>query len=315
MMGNYEKKEDIVLSICVPTYNRHQKVFDNIKKLKSLIYKYEKYIELLVGNNGSTDETNLVLEKFKDIKIITLEENNGINPVLLNLAKLAQGKFLWLLGDDDFIADDVLEIIISNILENKNLEHSYFLTGKNYYSDSELSELEKTSYIRQKKSTEKITNNLINKSGFISSHIVNRELYLKGFIKSLSYSKLNSYATKFACLYSHQMSNKIFHIDNALFIGRITGKESYFVNNNPNITIKTLLFDEFGIIYQVVSENLLNYNFLWINALNIFSPKRLELIIKAFLQKTKVFLISNFFLLLAFFVGMKNYLVIKLKFK
>ena len=314
-MTSYEKKENIILSICVPTYNRKQEVFDNLKNIETLINKHGNLIELLVGNNGSTDDTNLILKKFKNIKTINLIENNGINPILLSLAQQAKGKFLWLVGDDDFMSADIVDIVIKNILKNKNLQHSYFLTGRNYYSDSELQKLKKNSFKSQIKSTKTITKQLINKSGFISSHIVDREGYLKGLLKSLSYSKSNSYATKFAYLYIHQLSSAIFHINDSIFIGRITGKESYFVNNNPNLTIKTLLFDEVDLFKQIVMEKLLKKYFLWINAKNIMSPKRIELIYKAFLQKLKSLFISYLYLFFAFFVGIKDYLLIKLNLK
>ena len=98
---------------------------------------------MLIGNNGSTDGTLMELEQFKNIKIINLNENRGINPILLRLATQAKGQYLWILGDDDFLVENIFDIVFKNIISN-NLKHSYFL--EKLFS---LSDLKKKKYFER----------------------------------------------------------------------------------------------------------------------------------------------------------------------
>ena len=86
----------------------------------------------MVGNNGSIDDTKKFLEKLKDVKIINLKENNGINSIIFRLANEAKGKYLWLLGDDDFLVGDIVDIVMNKIKEFKDIKHSFFITGRKY---------------------------------------------------------------------------------------------------------------------------------------------------------------------------------------
>ena len=95
---------------------------------------------MLIGNNSSTDGTYR-LEQFKNIKIINLNENRGINPILLRLQH-KQRSILMDSWDDDFLVKNIL-IYFKNIISN-NLKHSYFLSGKVIFS-IRLAEKEKIS--------------------------------------------------------------------------------------------------------------------------------------------------------------------------
>ena len=146
-MRNSDVK-DIILSICIPTYNRKDILLENIKEIEKKISPHENSVEMLIGNNGSTDGTLMELEQFKNIKIINLNENRGINPILLRLATQAKGQYLWILGDDDFLVENIFDIVFKNIISN-NLKHSYFLSGKVYISLSDLQKKKKISSKRQ----------------------------------------------------------------------------------------------------------------------------------------------------------------------
>ena len=306
--------KEIILSICVPTYNRKVILKENIKEIKDKVSRYQNSVEILVGNNGSNDATVFMLEQFKNLKIVNLNPNRGINPILLLLAAEAKGKYIWLLGDDDFLLGDIFDIVFQNIVLN-NKKHSYFLSGKIYCSQSELQKKKKLSSKRRIFNSTKITPNLIRKSGFISSHVVDRKDYLEGLSKSLNFNRNNSYATKYAYLHSHQKSKNIFYIDDALLIGRIKNEESHFLNKNPNLTLKTFLTDEFDILQQIINDNLLSMSDFWLNVRFITSPYRITILIKAFYQKTKFLLISTIYFFIGIIFGLFEYILIKLRLK
>lgn len=100
-----------------------------------LAYNYGKYIdkaiqsvlsqtmedwELIVINDGSTDNTANVLENYKDHPKIRIrdQENKGLN-VSSNIAlRLANGKYIMRLDGDDYLDENAL-MVLANILDVK----------------------------------------------------------------------------------------------------------------------------------------------------------------------------------------------------
>ena len=142
---------------------------------------------------------------------------------------------------------------------------------------------------------------------------MNRRDYIYGFNKSLTFNKYNSYTTKYAALYSHQLSKIIFHINESLLIGRITNQESFFVNNNANLTIKTFLFDEFDLLQQMIESKLLSRSNFFINLRNITSYHRTSLVIKALIQKTKAILLSACSMIFGIFIAVIDLILLRFK--
>ena len=126
------------VSVVITTYNRSNYL---IKSLESVINKTYKNIEILVIDDGSTDNTSEIMEniqkKFCDtveIKYIRLEKNQGVskarNVGILN----AKGKYIKFLDDDDilypwaieklymFAEEKELDLVYSNLFIYKSSE-------------------------------------------------------------------------------------------------------------------------------------------------------------------------------------------------
>jgi len=92
------------LSICIPTYNRGPfigELLDSI--LAQLSYGCE--LEVIVSDNASTDQTEEVINSYRD-RIANLvyyraAENMGADRNFLKVVELASGDFCWLMGSDD----------------------------------------------------------------------------------------------------------------------------------------------------------------------------------------------------------------------
>lgn len=92
-------KENLV-SVIIPTYNRSDLIKETIN---SVLNQTHKNFELIIVDDGSTDNTKTVIESFKDnrIKYILQKHiglpatgrNNGIN--------IAKGDYIALLDSDD----------------------------------------------------------------------------------------------------------------------------------------------------------------------------------------------------------------------
>lgn len=104
----------IVLSICIPTYNRAKFLDENLSRLKREISDLP--IELLVSDNCSLDETESIVTNYISQGLVCNyyknEENIGADRNFVNCFQKAKGKYIWLLGDDDYIEPNALKPLV-----------------------------------------------------------------------------------------------------------------------------------------------------------------------------------------------------------
>lgn len=124
-----------LLSICIPTYNRGNILYNTILN----VLKYGGVdIELIVSDNASTDNTLDIIQSIKDDRFIYYrnQQNMGFVYNLLKVIEYANADFVFLLSDEDDICVKNIDKILQILSMNKNL--SVFLgniktdTGKNY---------------------------------------------------------------------------------------------------------------------------------------------------------------------------------------
>ena len=95
-----------VLSICIPTYNRGKlldKLFETLSVLKA---EYKRDIEVCVSNNCSTDHTQDVIKAWGgrfELNTISQKSNIGGSRNFIEVSKIATGRQLLWIGDDDTI--------------------------------------------------------------------------------------------------------------------------------------------------------------------------------------------------------------------
>lgn len=111
-------KNEIILSICIPTYNRAEKLQ---QCLENIICQFkndgiENLIEVVISDNASIDNTTEIVKKFQEsfnnIKYFRNEKNIGMDENIINSVVKANGKYCWHIGDDDFIQNGVLEFLV-----------------------------------------------------------------------------------------------------------------------------------------------------------------------------------------------------------
>jgi len=106
------------LEIVISTYNRGKFVELNVSWILGLLQKLGGRVSLLVVDNASTDDTGERLAKFCGqpyFKYVRHAVNVGMLGNLRESAVLAQGHYVWLIGDDDFIVPGAIERIINVI--------------------------------------------------------------------------------------------------------------------------------------------------------------------------------------------------------
>jgi glycosyltransferase involved in cell wall biosynthesis len=104
-----------VLSICILTYNRESYLSELLSSIVSLEEKYLKQLEVVIINNGSTDDTDKALNPYSkrnNFSIINFTENKRGSSIYLQLVNKAKGEFLIFPGDDDvFITKSIIDLI------------------------------------------------------------------------------------------------------------------------------------------------------------------------------------------------------------
>lgn len=103
------------VSIVIPTFNR--KLY--LKKCIDSCLNQSYETEIIVSDHGSTDGTNILLSEFKDkIKYLRREEDLGPHYSWLDGIIHAQGEYVHLLYDDDYIKPTFIERCI-NLFTNE----------------------------------------------------------------------------------------------------------------------------------------------------------------------------------------------------
>lgn len=114
--------DSILLSICIPSYNRGLRAYENV--LHCLSSEFDEEIEVVLSNNGTSNDTKEYydkIEQMKDSRLVyfSFEENRGVALNICKVAELASGKFLLLLSDEDLIDLKKLRNLLSILREEK----------------------------------------------------------------------------------------------------------------------------------------------------------------------------------------------------
>tara|TARA_B100001057_G_scaffold500730_1_gene617449 strand:+ start:861 stop:1586 length:726 start_codon:yes stop_codon:yes gene_type:complete len=112
------------ISVVIPSYNRFNYLLNAVNSVLQQTYKN---IEIIIVNDGSTENEYTVHEFPENVKIVHLKENqktiHGFGPgAIRNFGtEVAEGDFLAFLDDDDIWMQNKLEIQIQQMLEGNYL--------------------------------------------------------------------------------------------------------------------------------------------------------------------------------------------------
>lgn len=135
---------DTKISVVVPVYNVEEYIEECIE---SILYQSLRDIQIIVVDDGSTDNSIEKIKKYKDerIKVIT-KENGGLSSARNTGLKNAKGKYILFIDSDDFISsrialeelyctaeDTAVDIVVGNAVK--------------YYSDEKQEKLFKDNEI------------------------------------------------------------------------------------------------------------------------------------------------------------------------
>ncbi len=108
---------NIEISIIIPAYNAEatieeclNKIFEESKNLNS---------EIIVIDDNSSDNTCSIVEKFRNVKLVKLDENKGVGHARNLGAKLAKNKILCYIDSDLIISKNSILILINRLQKDQ----------------------------------------------------------------------------------------------------------------------------------------------------------------------------------------------------
>ena len=104
-------KPTVDLQIIVPIYNVKEYLDDCICSL--LNQKTEFTYRIVAVNDGSTDGSELILQKYRNHSSITIiqQQNSGLSKARNTALQLISGKYVMFVDSDDFLPDNGIELI------------------------------------------------------------------------------------------------------------------------------------------------------------------------------------------------------------
>ena len=125
--ASYEKSLNGILrnqpkvSVIIPVFNVEEYLQEC---LESVLQQSLQDIEIICVNDGSTDNSRIILEKFAeaDKRILVInQENKGLSAARNVGLRCAKGKYIYFLDSDDYLATDALELLSSD-MNARNLD-------------------------------------------------------------------------------------------------------------------------------------------------------------------------------------------------
>ena len=235
-----------VISICIPTFNRATNLENCLQSILHASKGFNEKFEVCISNNGSTDNTDEIVKRVGldlNINYHKNDKNLGIPKNFLKVVSLAQGEFIWLIGDDDLLLPDTFTRLIPLIADNKEVDFFYL---NSYHLDHE--------YVKSKKhpfNTDQLPKNMEP----FSKEEVSRKLqffdlidpkisfdFLGGMFLSLFRKKNWDKYVNILSIEALESSNTFSHFDNTfphikIWANAFSDSPAYFNNKPMNVCI------------------------------------------------------------------------------
>jgi glycosyltransferase involved in cell wall biosynthesis len=132
-MANFKMQNNLVLSVGMITYNHENYIREAIEGV--LIQKTEFKIELVIGEDCSTDSTRVICEEYAKkyphiIRLLAAKKNMGMIPNFIRTLKSCTGKYIALCEGDDYWTDpNKLQKQIGFMEKNPEYSFSFHAAG------------------------------------------------------------------------------------------------------------------------------------------------------------------------------------------
>lgn len=277
-----------LISVIIPVYNVEQYLERCINSI--LNQSYNK-LEIILVNDGSTDNSKDICLKYKNIdnriKIIN-QNNGGLSKARNTGINYSVGKYICFIDSDDFIHKDMINILYNNLIKTKS-DISMCSFEKVYEEKKDLKVASNYIEYYNPKFYDNLFNNLK-----IETIISCNKLYKKSLFNGLLYRENKFHEDEFIIHHILKKANKIVYDKNKLYyyyqrensitnnysiknldvIEALEDRIDFFKELNLNkyydLTLKvyanTLMYH-----YGVINNNIKNYKIIKINLRSKFN--------------------------------------------
>jgi len=194
-------------TIIIPTYNRSENLSRSILSVLSQAFKDW---ELIVVDDGSTDNTKEVFSSFNDARLqYHHQENKGRSAARNHGIEKAKGEFIMFLDDDDYILERHLDVFYNSGLKKDRVYRTGFIeegvsgsVNSNHYDINEYDQ----PYIFT----------LLNMAG------IGSQVYPKGIIKKYRFPEQFSYWEDTYFLAEILLDHGLEQIDDRTYVYRVS---------------------------------------------------------------------------------------------
>ena len=134
-------QQDILLSICIPSYNRSVWFERALRSIVANISENKQYIEVIISDDSDSDECRVIASKILpslniSYKYIHNQPKLGMAANWNHSIQLASGKYVLVLHDDDFLLPNAVKAMIITIKNNQK-EYPVMLFGVHMVNEQE----------------------------------------------------------------------------------------------------------------------------------------------------------------------------------
>ena len=215
-------KNNPLISVMMPTYNNAKYIKQAIESIYAQNYDN---MEIIVVDDGSTDNTKEILKQYKNIKYFYME-HKGISFARNVALKNSKGEYIAFLDSDDYWLPDKLNIQMQYFQEHPDCQ-IVFTKYKNIF---EKEELKKNKRAMHEKAIEDSFQQ------YLPSTILKKELFNKYGFFDEKFSGIED--AEFIYRISMKGINIKHYIDKVFYIRRIHGNN---ITLQQNRTVKSII--------------------------------------------------------------------------
>ena len=122
--GEMESPSGPLVSILIPTYNRASLLK---QALTSALRQTYQNLQIVVCDNNSTDDTQVVLKQFQDPRVQMIQQPTNVGPIKNGetCMSMAKGDYILVLSDDDLLMPDCISTMIEQFLAHPSATIAY----------------------------------------------------------------------------------------------------------------------------------------------------------------------------------------------
>lgn len=122
-----------LVSIIIPTYNYGPFLAD---ALKSCLEQTHPAVEVVVVDDGSTDDTRHVISPYQDRIVYIYQENQGVSAARNKGLEIASGDFVAFLDADDYLTPDAVETWLNAFSDHNSVDCAVTVTFSGRIDDA-----------------------------------------------------------------------------------------------------------------------------------------------------------------------------------